>query len=73
MTREEHLLWAKKRALEYWVRGDYMQAVTSLMSDLSKHEELKNHTGLKIGTMWFLAPAMHQDRDFVKRFIDGFR
>jgi hypothetical protein len=72
MTRDEHLECAKQRALKYWEVGDYIQAVTSMMSDLSKHEELRNHAGLQIGTMWFLAPAMHQDRDFVHRFIVGF-
>jgi hypothetical protein len=72
MTREEHLEWAKSRALEYWVAGDYVQAVASLMLDLSKHEELKNHKGLDIGVMLFVAPQMIQDREFVYRFIVGF-
>jgi hypothetical protein len=55
MTRDEHLEWAKQRALKYREVGDYIQAVTSMMSDLSKHEEPRNHAGLQIGTMWFLA------------------
>lgn len=73
MTRDEHLEWAKKDALKYWERGELLEAVTVMLSDLDKHEELRNHPGLKIGAMWFLTPAMHHDRDFVHRFIVGFR
>lgn len=72
ITRDEHLAFCKKRALEYWERGEYLEAVTSMMSDLSKHDELKNHPGLQIGSMMFMS-KMYQDRDFVFRFIDGFR
>jgi hypothetical protein len=73
MTRDEHLEWAKKDALRYWETGDYLNAVTTMMSDLAKHPELERHAGLKIGALWFIAPAMHQDREFVYRFITGFR
>ena len=73
MTRDEHLKWAKARALEYWEEGDYIEAVTSLMSDMQKHEELRDHAGLGIGVMWIMAPDLHHDRDFVYRFIVGFR
>jgi hypothetical protein len=41
MTREEHLRDAKKRALEYL--PDYIQAMTSFVSDLGKHDELRDH------------------------------
>lgn len=73
MTRDEHLEWAKKDALKYWERGDLLEAVTVMLSDLDKHEELRNHPGRQIGVMWMFAPAMHRDRDFVHRFIVGFR
>jgi hypothetical protein len=72
MTRDEHLQRAKQRALKYWEAGHYVHAVTSMMSDLSKHPELKNHAGLQIGAMWFVSPAMHKDREFVHKFIVGF-
>jgi hypothetical protein len=35
MTREEHLAWAKTRALEYANRGDLVNAVASMGSDLA--------------------------------------
>jgi hypothetical protein len=39
MTRDEHLTWCKQRALEYVDRGDLLGAVTSMGSDLVKHED----------------------------------
>lgn len=72
MTREEHLTWAKTRAMEYLAAGDSFHAVISMMSDLKKHPDLFNHKGMDIGTM-ILANNMCYDRDFVKRFIEGFR
>lgn len=42
MTRQQHLDWAKERALVY-LPGDPNQAMTSFMSDLGKHPELAEH------------------------------
>lgn len=72
-TREEHIDWCKKRALEYWTHGDLQGAVVSMLSDMRKHKETFNHSGLEIGNMWLSAtgPLKH-DRDFVLRFIEGF-
>jgi hypothetical protein len=51
MTRDEHLAWAKKRALEYLDAGDPSQAFTSMLSDLGKHPDTENHVGVRICTM----------------------
>jgi CO dehydrogenase/acetyl-CoA synthase alpha subunit len=40
MTRDEHLAWAKKRALAYVERRELLNAHGSFVSDLSKHDEL---------------------------------
>lgn len=40
MTREEHLEWAKLRALEFMDSGDHMAAMSSIISDLNKFEGL---------------------------------
>lgn len=71
MTREEHLAWCKKRAHEYLDRGDTVNAVTSLMSDLGKHDETKSSTGGILGQLGMMA-AMSGDRNEVRRYIDGF-
>ena len=39
MTRDEHLNWAKGRALEYADQGAMASAITSLRSDLGKHPD----------------------------------
>lgn len=71
MTREEHLDWSKKRALEYVERGDYMNAVTSMMSDLRKHDELKDHIGIQLGLGLMMTGAL-SDTHEVRHFIEGF-
>jgi len=71
MTRQEHLDWAKSRALEYVARGKCQEALTSMFSDLSKHDELKNHKGIEMGVMLMLIGNLRIPRD-VRRFIEGF-
>lgn len=39
ITRQEHLDWCKKRALEYVDAGDLSGAFASFTSDISKHPE----------------------------------
>lgn len=38
MTRAEHVRWCKERARKYLRAGDAQQAVTSMLSDLGKHD-----------------------------------
>lgn len=72
MTRQEHLQWAKDRALEYADQGDVGSAVASMTSDLAKHPETRGHTGVMLMTM--MAAAGHFDRPGeLRQFIEGFR
>ena len=64
MTRKEHLQWAKDRALEEEV-GLIMWA--SFLSDMGKHDELKDHMALDL----WITVDMGSKRE-VKRFIEGF-
>ena len=68
MTRNEHLEWAKKRALKYLPQNP-VEAMTSMGSDIMKHPELKNHVGMRIMPMFYGA---HNDPDAVRRWIEGF-
>jgi hypothetical protein len=68
MTRDEHLAWAKRQALSY-LPQDPLEAMTSMMSDLTKHPELKNHLGLRIAPMFYGA---HNDPVAVRKWIQGF-
>jgi outer membrane protein assembly factor BamD (BamD/ComL family) len=70
MTRQEHLEWCKKRAHEYLARGDVTNAITSMMSDLSKHPETDCKS--PVLTMLGMQAAMNHDTAAAKRFIDGF-
>lgn len=72
MTRDEHLAWAKKRALEYVDAGDVRQGFTSMLSDLSKHPELKDHKGCEIGVGFMMLPGWIDNEREVRRWIVGF-
>lgn len=65
MTRAEHLAWAKERALEELDRGNYVNAVASMISDLRKHKELESHLGI----MLFIGV---RNPDQARRWIEGF-
>jgi hypothetical protein len=71
MDRDEHLAWAKRRALEYLDRGEVSNAIASMGSDMEKHDDFK-------GVFQKLFPlaltyVIHNDHDGVRRFIEGFR
>ena len=71
MSRSEHLQWCKKRALEYVDNDDIPQAVASMASDLSKHEETRGHAA--IGLMMQMLMTGLLDSPFKAReFIEGF-
>lgn len=71
MTRDEHLAWAKKRALAYLDHGDVVNALTSMGSDLSKHEELKD-IGAKMMPLGLMY-AMNRDAIGARHWIEGFQ
>lgn len=73
ITYDEHIESAKKRALEYLDRCDPQQAFTSMLSDLSKHPETKNHKGGEIGVMLMMLPGWINNMKEVRHWIEGFR
>lgn len=72
MMRDEHVAWAKQRALEYCDRGECANALASMGSDLNKHEETANHPAVEIGAMMMVMGELSNSRD-MRRFIEGFR
>jgi hypothetical protein len=70
-TREEHLLWCKKRALEYVDAGDVKNAWQSMVSDLGMHDETKGHIAIGLGTMLMMAQKFNTP-DEMRKFIEGF-
>lgn len=73
-TRQEHLQFCKDRAMEYVKRGDLIEAVTSMMSDLGKHPETEKSSGGALAMLGMLALQQAQagDRAGVVRYIEGF-
>ena len=70
-SRQEHLEWCKKRAMEYCERHDYEQAMASFLSDLRKHEGTKDL--IELANMMAL-PILLKGGSYkeVKDFIMGF-
>lgn len=68
MSRDEHLEWCKARAREYLDHNDPRQAVTSMLSDLGKHEETREMVE-KLGMVGLMSSSSIQD---ARRFIEGF-
>lgn len=72
MTRDEHMAWAKQRALAYLEHGaNYSpaEAVTSMLSDLSKHEQTRGIAD-KMASYGILFAS--SDGREARRFIEGF-
>lgn len=71
-TREEHLAWCKQRALEYCNRGDPVNAITSMLSDIRKHPETDS-PALTQMTMGLLMIGELRTVEQARRHIEGFR
>lgn len=71
MTRDEHLAWCKQRALEYVDNDDLALAYASMVSDMSKHPETKDHAALELGAM-LLINGFLDSRHEMREFIEGF-
>ena len=71
MTREEHLDWCKERANEYLDRGDVVNGIASMLSDLNKHSETRTIGAAT--TPSAMLCAVNRDMDGARRFVNGFR
>lgn len=83
MTREEHLQWAKDRAIEQCEKYSGFAGWVLFKHDMQKHDELKTHVALSLGDemlkMFFNIANPESLRIFdvpgplnMKRFIQGF-
>lgn len=71
MTRGEHLVWAKERALACLQTGNEIAAAASMMSDLRKHPELEGSA--EIGGILLTGIFMKQPRTgALQAWIEGF-
>lgn len=70
-TRKEHMEWCKKRALAYCDGNDPNQAIMSMLSDLTKHDETRNHVVIPLAMMMMMGGHLN-DAKSAKEFIEGF-
>jgi hypothetical protein len=70
VKRAEHLQWAKDRAIEYVKRDELGNAYASMMSDLNKHPDTRNHPALLIGTQLLITGNLNTPEQ-MKHFIEG--
>jgi len=71
MNRTEHLQWAKNRALDILKSGTMIEAYTSFISDMNKHEETREHIMLSGGLQMILS-NLFNTKDELKKFINDF-
>ena len=67
MTRDEHLQWAKDRALEYVDHGDITNAIASMISDLGKHDDLR-----AVQSFAAITGILQVNGNDARRWIEGF-
>jgi hypothetical protein len=72
VTRDEHLAWCKRRALEYVGAGDLTHAVASMASDLKTHPDTDNPALSGLATIGMMY-VMDGDKAAVQRWIERFR
>lgn len=71
-TRTEHLAWCKQRAMEYVKTGDYASAVTSMLSDLSKHPETEAAADGILAQLGMFELMKGPTASSITRYIEGF-
>ena len=71
MTREEHLDWCKKRAIEICDSGDVAGAYASMASDLNKHPDTRGHPAIQLGMMLLMGGHNNSQQE-MRKFIEGF-
>lgn len=71
MQRSDYLKWCKERALEYVEKGELDLAWASMVSDLNKNDETRNHLAINLGTMLMLSGRLNTKEE-MKKFINDF-
>lgn len=70
-SRAEHIDWAKERALEIVSKGQWLGGWISMVSDLQKHEETKDHIAVELGNRLLIAGHINNEAT-MRKFIEGF-
>jgi hypothetical protein len=71
MTRDEHVQWCKERALAYLAEGELTNAFASVVRDLNKHPETKDHAAIELGVLLKMTGGLSTAQE-MRDFINGF-
>lgn len=71
ISREDHMAWCKRRALEYVERGSPMEAMASMFSDLKRHPETADHAAIPLGMGMMMMGKLSTPGE-ARKFIEGF-
>lgn len=73
VTRQEHLEWCKKRAIEYIDAGNVSEALSSFASDVTKHPETEaiRDTIANLGIPLLMAGAINTPQA-MRKHINGY-
>ena len=69
MNRNDHIEWCKQRALLELDQNGITNALASIQSDLSKHDETKNHPCRDIGMILSMTGKLSTYSE-MKKFIE---
>lgn len=74
ISREEHLAWCKKRAIEFAEGGDHSQAMASFSSDINKHEGTRHLRQLVKDLWWPMQMGgMFRTNEELIKHIEGYQ
>ncbi len=71
VTRQEHLEWCKKRAMEAMTDGNMAAGWASFLQDMDQHPETKNHVFLETGSIMVFGGQISTLEE-MKKHINGF-
>lgn len=72
MGRDEHLKLCKQRAMKYVEVGDFNNAVTSMLSDLSKHPETEASSKGVLAQLGIFELLHSPTREKITKYVQGF-
>lgn len=70
-SRQEHMEWCKKRAIEYAKQGDIQGAMASMTSDLQKHPDTQGHIAIELMLLQVMGGLISTPAQMI-HFIEGF-
>ncbi len=70
-TREEHMEFCKKRAIECVNDNDLDGAFASMVHDLKEHKDTEAHSSIQLGMMLMLSGHLSTQEE-MRKFINGF-